>query len=262
MLNPLWCEVNSIEDYLSTIERLPYGKDGYYFRGENRRFACQNSRLLRHTFSRLLRDNPQYYVDVVNDYMHDMADEAGIWEQEHVLAWCHQEGQPTNLLELTTSPLQALFYASLYRTDGSLERGQEIYVYGYAKTNTVDATPLILENTKMSSTRYNLLEDMNDDPRWNRMVGGTDIDKAIPKESLPDLSQFPYLTYEVPPRHRDSHQSSSLYFYQLFQLRSASDSELPYDLITQQYTPALVIKVTGADQIRQELRLRSEDIRI
>ena len=131
--NLLSYEVHSVEDYLSVIERLPYGKPGYYFRGENRKYASQTSLLLRSRISRLLRNNPNYYTEAVNDYLQDMADQAGEWECEHLIAWCHHEGLPTNLLELTVSPLRALYYACLVRSDGSQDLSPTSYVYGYAK---------------------------------------------------------------------------------------------------------------------------------
>lgn len=251
--NPLYYEINSVEDYIAMIEELPNGQEGYYYRGENRRYSTQSSSLLRPGIARLLRDNPEYDVDAVNDYVRDMADQAGEWERKHVLAWCHHEGLPTNLLELTASPLRALYFACLSRTDHSEEPSQAGYVYGFARENTADVTELILENVKMKSSRYNIIEDMVDDPRWISLL--SDNDKKRP--SKPDLAQFPYLIYQAPYKYRGSDEPNGLYFYQLFQtVPSSSSSEFSYEIIQQQYTPSLIVKVSNQTEIREQLHHR------
>lgn len=243
-------EVNSVEDYIAMIEELPNGQKGYYYRGENRRYATQSSSLLRSGITRLLRNNPDYYVDAVNDYVRDMADQAGEWEREHVLAWCHHEGLPTNLLELTASPLRALYFACLSRTDHSEEPSQAGYVYGFARENTADVTELILENVKLKASRYNLIEDMVDDPRGVSLL--SDHDKKRP--SKPDLAQFPYLIYQVPYKYRGSDEPNGLYFYQLFQTVFPSSSpEFSYEIIQQHYAPSLIVKVSNQTEIREQL---------
>lgn len=253
--NPLSYEVHSVEDYLSVIERLPYGKPGYYFRGENRKYASQTSSLLRSQNSRLLRNNPNYYTEAVNDYLQDMADQAGEWECEHLIAWCHHEGLPTNLLELTVSPLRALYYACLVRSDGSQDLSPTSYVYGYAKENTVDVTDLIMENVKMKSPRYNLIEDMRDDSRWVRLLSDNGI-RASSSSGL-NLTQFPYLTYQAPYKYRGSDEPNGLYFYQLFQtVSTSSGQEFSYEITQQQYTPSLIVKVSNQTEIRQQLHHR------
>lgn len=246
-------EVNSVEDYIAMIEELPNGQKGYYYRGENRRYATPSSSLLRSGIARLLGDNPDYYVDAVNDYVRDMADQAGEWEREHVLAWCHHEGLPTNLLELTASPLRALYFACLSRTDHSEEPSQAGYVYGFARENTADVTELILENVEMKSSRYNLIEDMVGDPRWISLLSDHDT-KGFPK---PDLAQMPYLIYQAPYKYRGSDEPNGLYFYQLFQTVSSSCSpEFSFEIMQQQYTPALIVKVLNQTEIREQLHHR------
>ena len=216
-------------------------------------YASQSSSLLRRRFAPLIRNNPNYYTDAINDYVRDMADQAGAWEREHVLAWCHHEGLPTNLLELTASPLRALYYACLCRTDHSEEPSEAGYMYGFARENTVDVTELVLENVKMASTHYNLIEDMSDDPRWIRLLSGND--NRVSSQS--DLVQFPYLTYQVPYKYKGSDQPNGLYFYQLFQTGSSSSSpEFTYDIVQQQYTPSLIVKVSNQTEIREQLHHR------
>lgn len=246
-------EVKSIEDYIAMIEELPNGQEGYYYRGENRRYATRSSSLLRSGIARLLRDNPEYYVDAVNDYVRDMADQAGEWEREHVLAWCHHEGLPTNLLELTASPLRALYFACLSRTDHSEEPSQAGYVYGFARENTADVTELILENVEMKTSRYNLIEDMGDDPRWINLLSDHDK-KGFHK---PDLAQMPYLIYQAPYKYRGSDEPNGLYFYQLFQtVPSSCSPEFSFEIMQQQYTPVLIVKVLNQTEIREQLHHR------
>ncbi|MGO4529066.1 FRG domain-containing protein [Paenibacillus sp. 2TAF8] len=251
--NPLNYEISSVEDYISIIKELPNGQDGYYYRGENRRYATQSSSLLRSGIARLLRDNPEYYMDTVNDFVRDMTDQAGEWERQHVLAWCHHEGLPTNLLELTASPLRALYFACLDRTDHSEEPSQAGYVYGFARESTVDVTELMLEYGKMKSSRYNLIEDMADDPRWINLF--SDNDKK--RSSNPGLAQFPYLIYQAPYKYRGSDEPYGLYFYQLFQtVFSSSNPEFSYEIIQQHYAPSLIVKVSNQTEIREQLHHR------
>jgi|GEM_PF-5396337 len=251
--NPLNYEISSVEDYISIIKELPNGQEGYYYRGENRRYVTLSSSLLRSGIARLLRDNPEYYMDTVNDYVRDMADQAGEWECQHVLAWCHHEGLPTNLLELTASPLRALYFACLDRTDHSEEPSQAGYVYGFARESTVDVTELMLANGKMKSSRYNLIEDMADDPRWINLF--SDNDKK--RSSNPGLAQFPYLIYQAPYKYRGSDEPNGLYFYQLFQtVFSSSNPEFSYEIIQQHYAPSLIVKVSNQTEIREQLHHR------
>jgi hypothetical protein len=251
--NPLIYEISSVEDYISIIKELPHGQEGYYYRGENRRYVTLSSSLLRSGIARLLRDNPEYYMDTVNDYVRDMADQAGEWECQHVLAWCHHEGLPTNLLELTASPLRALYFACLDRTDHSEEPSQAGYVYGFARESTVDVTELMLEYGKMKSSRYNLIEDMADDPRWINLF--SDNDKK--RSSNPGLAQFPYLIYQAPYKYRGSDEPYGLYFYQLFQtVFSSSNPEFSYEIIQQHYAPSLIVKVSNQTEIREQLHHR------
>ncbi|WP_145414583.1 FRG domain-containing protein [Paenibacillus xylanexedens] len=246
-------EVNSVEDYIAMIEELPNGQEGYYYRGENRRYATQSSSLLRSGIARLLRDNPEFYVDTVNDYIGDMADQAGEWEHEHVLAWCHHEGLPTNLLELTASPLRALYFACLSCADHSEEPSQAGYVYGFSRENTADVTELILENVKLKTSRYNLIEDMVDNPRWINLL--SDHDKKRP--SKPDLAQLPYLIYQAPYKYRGSDEPNGLYFYQLFQtVFPSSGPEFSYEIMQQHYEPSLIVKVSNQTEIREQLHHR------
>ncbi|MCM3134336.1 FRG domain-containing protein [Paenibacillus polysaccharolyticus] len=254
MSNVVHYEVNSVEDYMAMIEELPKGLDRYYYRGENKVYSTQSSSLLRSGIARLLRDNPEYYVDAVNDYVRDMADQAGEWEREHVLAWCHHEGLPTNLLELTASPLRALYFACLSRTDHSEEPSQAGYVYGFARENTADVTELILENVKIKASRYNLIEDMGEDPRWINLLSNHDKKRDSPK---PDLAQMPYLIYQAPYKYRGSDEPNGLYFYQFFQtVPSSSSPEFSFEIIQQQYTPALIVKVRNQTEIREHLHHR------
>jgi hypothetical protein len=253
MSNVVHYEVNSVEDYIAMIEELPNGQDGYYYRGEDKAYASLSSSLLRSSIVRLIRNNPDYYVDAVNDYVRDMADQAGEWERGHVLAWCHHEGLPTNLLELTASPLRALYFACLSRTDHSEEPSQAGYVYGFARESTVDVTELMLANGKMKSSRYNLIEDMADDPRWINLF--SDNDKK--RSSNPGLAQFPYLIYQAPYKYRGSDEPNGLYFYQLFQtVSSSSRPEFSYEIMQQQYTPSLIVKVSNPTEIREQLHHR------
>ena len=251
MKNPLYYEINSVEDYISIIKELPNGQDGYYYRGENKRYATLSSSLLRSGIPQLLRDNPEYYVDTVNDYVRDMADQAGEWERQHVLAWCHHEGLPTNLLELTASPLRALYFACLGRTDHSEEPSQAGYVYGFARESTVDVTELMLEYGKMNSSRYNLIEDMVDDPRWINLFSDNDKKRDSSKSAL---ARLPYLIYQVPHKYRGSDEPNGLYFYQLFQtVVSSSNPEFSCEIMQQQYTHALIVKVSNQTEIREQL---------
>ena len=234
MRNTMCYEVQSLDEYLFLMEELQLTEGQYYFRGENRRYPSLSSSLLRPRFARLLRDNPAYYEETVNGYIHDRASDARAWEREYTLAWCHHEGLPTNLLELTRSPLRALYYACISRSDQHRQE-EEGVVYGFAQEDTKDITGMVSAPTDARLNRDSLLIGMDHNAELH-------------------LEQLPYLTCQVPYKYEGSDEEGGLYFYQLFQLLPTPGDELPHELIQQLYTPAFTIKVAHQDQILRALQ--------
>lgn len=148
-------EINTLNEYISIIKEANLSE--YYFRGENKKYPTISSSLLRKDTSLLLKnDNFSFYEDVVNYYYSEIASNIGELERENFLAFSQHHGLTTNLIDFSTSPLVALYFACA--TSDKILEDNKGFVYLINKENTIDISRMINEECEPPATSYNLIE--------------------------------------------------------------------------------------------------------
>ncbi len=101
--------VDSISKYLSILEK--YGIDKFVYRGQNEPYFSIQANGFR-TYkggwnSDKIYDMPHLHKEFYNKVIGRLSDD----EKRHFLAYCQHHGIPTNLIDISYSPLVALFFA-------------------------------------------------------------------------------------------------------------------------------------------------------
>lgn len=149
-------DIYTLNEYITAVKELRSNE--YYFRGENTKYPSIASSLLRKNNKTLLKDQKfNFYENLVNDYFSEIASDIGEFERENFLAFSQHHGLSTNLIDLTTSPLIALYFAcsSTSVTDNSNNTG---YVYLFDQNSTIDISSLINKYMIAPSNSYNIVD--------------------------------------------------------------------------------------------------------
>jgi hypothetical protein len=147
-------EISTLNEYIQTIKEKKL--NDYYFRGENQKYPTISSSLLRKDTSVLLKQGEfSFYEDIVNHYYSEIASNIGELERKNFLAFSQHHGLATNLIDFTTSPLIALYFACAARDISEKNRG---FVYLVSKDNTIDISRIMNEEFESPAHSYNLIE--------------------------------------------------------------------------------------------------------
>lgn len=149
-------EIYTLNEYITAVKELRNNQ--YYFRGENNKYPLIASSLLRKGNMQLLRSEKfNFYEDLVNDYYSEIASDIGEFERKNFLAFSQHHGLSTNLIDLTTSPLIALYFACSFNI-GTENTNNTGYVYLFDKDSTIDISSLINTHMMAPSHSYNIVD--------------------------------------------------------------------------------------------------------
>ncbi|MGN0593884.1 MAG: FRG domain-containing protein [Hominimerdicola sp.] len=143
--------ISSLSEYINliTTEKL----ESYYFRGENQKYTCISSSLVRN----FKPTNDTYgladiYNNLLSEYYQEVGNSLDSLQNEYFLAFAQHHGLKTNLIDFTTAPLVALYFAC----DGSLSKHSNGYIYLISKDSTVDATDFLTKFSIQNRKHINI----------------------------------------------------------------------------------------------------------
>jgi hypothetical protein len=119
-------KIKSIGDYLQLIRTREKGKRSRqktYYRGENRdykesKLVSSYIRELKPKIEGTLEDIGKFnLMDLLEEYYYEVASYVGTDEKDNFVPFSQHHGLPTNLLDLTTNPLVALWFACQNKED-------------------------------------------------------------------------------------------------------------------------------------------------
>jgi hypothetical protein len=131
-------KIATLSEYINLIKNEKL--ESCYFRGEKRKYNGISSSLVREfspthdTYG--LSD---VYNNLLSEYYQEVGNDLDSLQRDNFLAFAQHHGLKTNLIDFTTAPLVALYFAC----DRSSDDKDNGYVYLLKKESTVDATDFL-----------------------------------------------------------------------------------------------------------------------
>ena len=161
--------ITSLTEYINIIKK--YNLYNQYFRGENQRYPNISSSLVREYTPEAGRFGlVDIYSELLNSYYQEVGYELDKMQEENFLAFSQHHGLKTNLIDFTTAPLVALYFAC-ERKKYDVDSG---YVYILNEKDTVDASEFLREYSIKEHLCHNVFSQL----AWNQpdiVVGFRDL---------------------------------------------------------------------------------------
>lgn len=143
--------ISSLGEYIDVIKKNNLQK--HYFRGENQEYPNISSSIIRN----FVPTKDDYglidiYSDLLSAYYQEVGYELDTMQSENFLAFSQHHGLKTNLIDFTTAPLVALYFAC-DRKNYDVSNG---YVYLLSKEDTVDASDFLRNYSIKEKSCYNV----------------------------------------------------------------------------------------------------------
>lgn len=101
-------KVTDLSNYFEELNKIDSQK--YYFRGESERYNKITASIFRNNN---IKEGPNKLLELMlNDFYREIAYDLGQVEKDNFLSYSQHHGLPTNLIDITTSPVNAAFFAS------------------------------------------------------------------------------------------------------------------------------------------------------
>lgn len=119
--------ITSLSEYISNVSTFSSTK--YLFRGENSKFAERLAGSLRDYDGGWNSKKDKPYLEMTKQFYHEVAHRISELERANFIAFSQHHGIPTNLLDITSSPLVALYFACLENKVKSTGVEENGYIY-------------------------------------------------------------------------------------------------------------------------------------
>lgn len=151
--------ISTLTEYIDIIKR--HNLHNKYYRGENQKYPNISSSLVRGYNSKGEKFGLiDIYADLLRAYYQEVGYVLDKMQEENFLAFSQHHGLKTNLIDFTTAPLVALYFAC-EREKYDVDSG---YVYILNEEDTVDASEFLQEY----SIREHLCHNVFSQLAWNR----------------------------------------------------------------------------------------------
>lgn len=161
--------IDSLAEYISIIKK--YDLSNQYFRGENQKYPSISSSLVRsYTPKGEIVGLIDIYTNLLKSYYQEVGYKLNKMQEENFLAFSQHHGLKTNLIDFTTAPFVALYFAC-EREKYDVNSG---FVYILYKEDTIDASDFLKEYSIKEHLCHNVFSQL----AWNKpdiVVGFRDL---------------------------------------------------------------------------------------
>lgn len=147
--------ISSLTEYINIIKK--YNLRDQYFRGENQQYPNISSSLVRGYIPKgKMFGLVDIYFDLLRSYYQEVGYELDKMQEENFLAFSQHHGLKTNLIDFTTAPLVALYFAC-EREKYDVDCG---FVYVLNKEDTVDASEFLRQYSIKEHLCHNVFSQL------------------------------------------------------------------------------------------------------
>ena len=152
--------VKSLSEYVKLLEK--YSSKSYFFRGENSFFKERTAKAFHH-YDEEVKNHSVWkakyhdFMKAVDTFHSEIAYRLKEYERSHFLAFSQHYGVPTNLIDVSSSPLTALYFAC-YRK--STDKSTDGYVYVF-DDKYIDIGLIISKSLKKDFIELMLKKDLS-----------------------------------------------------------------------------------------------------